>query len=285
MTQFFVLTRWALALWSDAPPDEGWVEQRRQLLLEVTVPSLLMQTDREFTWLIYVDARYADKERELLARRLGRDLDFEVVPVVGQLTQEVIEAPILERCRNCSWVATARLDSDDGYGPEFVERSKSELASHSPPVSIDFPEGVMVDADRGIPLRRPYLHSAFQLMLSEVKNDRVMTGLHYDHTRVAEHVPHMPVKTATPQWLVAIPGANTSSRAFGVPQPARIVPTHLREGLRVKETSPMERWQYFAERSLVYARSLLSDGDSWARLRRAQQAIPFKRSTNRTPLQ
>lgn len=283
MTQFFVQTRWALALWTEEPPDDRWVEQRRRLLLDVTAPSLLMQADLEFVWLIYVASRYADREREILQSRLGGDLEFEVVSVEGPLTQTAVEQPLLARCRPGTWVATARLDSDDAYGPEFVKNAKAELAAYAPPVSIDFPEGVMVDAKRGIPLRRPYPHSAFQVMLSEVGDSGLTTGLHFDHTRIAKHVPYVPLASTSPQWFVAIHEVNTSSRAFGVPQPASIVPEYLRSGLQVKETSAIQRWAYFAERSLAYARSLVSEGDFRARIRRARLAIPSRRSVDRTP--
>ncbi len=276
---YFVQTRWALALWSDAPPESEWVARRRTHLHGVTVPSLAAQTDNDFLWLVYVDASLADHEARLLERAVGGRFQFVVVPVHGRLSPEAIEAPILERTSPGSLVATARLDSDDGFSEGFIASTRAELRTASPPLAIDFPDGVMVDRSVGIPLQRPYAKSPFQTVLAEVSVDgRVLTGLHFDHSRTDELLPYHAFRTQKPQWFMSLHGDNTSSRAFGIPRSADIVPGHLRAGLGVRESTRLERATYLAKRGARYGRSLLAEGGIRRRLRHAAMAIPAPRA-------
>lgn len=274
---YFVQTRRALALWSDGPPCPEWVARRRTHLHGITVPSLAFQSDRDFLWLVYVDASLAEEEFRLLEEVVEERFEFVVVPIHGRPTPEALEAPILERTSPGSLVATARLDSDDGFADGYVASTKAKLRTAKPPLAIDFPDGVMVDSSVGIPLHRPYAKSAFQTVLAEVSNEgRVITGLHFDHSRTDEFLPYHAFRTPTPQWFVSLHGDNTSSRAFGVPKPADVVPSHLRAGLGVRESSRVERAAYLAWCGARYGRSLFAEGDIRRRLRHAALAIPAR---------
>ena len=133
-----------------------------------------------------------EHERQVLARAVGDSFEVEVVAVLGRLTLQAIERPIRGRGVPGDLIATARLDcDDDACGPEYVARAKAELQAATPPVSIDFTDGVMIDVRRGIPLLVTDRIDTmpFQTLVTEIGlDDHVVTGLHMDHTRVAETV-------------------------------------------------------------------------------------------------
>lgn len=123
----FLITRynvpldgWHLDKSGSSTRDDAWLEHRLQLFKQYCIPTILAQSEKYFTWLIYCNANtpqfYLDTINELLNSMPN---------VMIQLTSGYHEclADIDEILTNSGtpYVITSRLDNDDGLGIHYIQ--------------------------------------------------------------------------------------------------------------------------------------------------------------------
>ena len=114
---------------TDLEKDKKWLDRRCEILNQYVIPSLDMQTDKDFYWFLEV--------REDTADMIIPQLDFMNVPVI------VCKRPVVHNWKSGKGVAwerqeadikkhikdktfyDVRLNSDDLYRKDFVKRLKS----------------------------------------------------------------------------------------------------------------------------------------------------------------
>ena len=123
MFKHYLFTRWNLldknttVYNNPAIKDPGeWMEHRMKLFDEFTLPSVMMQTCRNFTWLLSFDK----KTPEWI---LSKYASFPGVEVIYEYP-----ADYLRRHADLTkdeWIITSRLDNDDIILPEYIETVQS----------------------------------------------------------------------------------------------------------------------------------------------------------------
>jgi hypothetical protein len=106
---------------SGAPLGERWLQKRIEIFERICLPSVAGQSFDGFTWVLYCDARSPPLLRER-AERWKKQLRhrLHVAFVSGELSDKKIVALLGPRLR-VPWVATTRLDSDDGLHRDFMD--------------------------------------------------------------------------------------------------------------------------------------------------------------------
>jgi Putative rhamnosyl transferase len=104
--------------------DERWLEHRLSLMSAITVPTLANQTDRDFRWVLFIDAGMPARIREALDRA--------VAPLAGRVSYDLggfyssdVLADVAERHGAAGYGLTARIDDDDAWQPSTVERVRA----------------------------------------------------------------------------------------------------------------------------------------------------------------
>ena len=102
--------------------DPDWLEHRMKFFRAFTAPSLRSQTNQNFTPVLLVDPSTPDSIVD----------EIKEVGLVYKINSGQKFAPrdtgfksFLTENTDDEWVITSRLDSDDGYAKDFIERTQS----------------------------------------------------------------------------------------------------------------------------------------------------------------
>jgi len=127
--QHFLLTRFNVGLQNTTYDYDEWMQGRRLLFENITLPSIINQTEQRFSWLIFIDSQTPEKYlkyfREYPAQIIP--MDSSAIPPGTRDRQGVCPlAPsaaveIRKRLHNANLVLTSRCDIDDGLKEDFFE--------------------------------------------------------------------------------------------------------------------------------------------------------------------
>lgn len=206
-----VLTRFNLpsvGVESIVRAQEGWLRSRMALFERYCVPSVLAQTNQNFTWVIYFDPESPQWLLERIDEYRTADTfvpvfrpSFDHSELVEDL-RRVVGAPRSE-------LITTNLDNDDGLAVDFVER----LQAGAPPPGrtalyltrglIKSPDGLYLRIDR---------RNAF-CSVRETWDEPGTCWLDW-HDLLSRHMPVCEIG-GTPGWLQVVHGMNVSNRVRG----------------------------------------------------------------------
>ncbi len=187
--QHFVLTRYFVRF-SDAPQDavtgspeqRAWLAERLVLFRRYCLPSVTAQTVQDFTWLVYFDRNTPADALEQV-RELVRSHPNIHVMLCDRFDDEVRRRDIAALLRpGVGWLLTTRLDNDDGWRADFVQRLQSEVRPGRREF-LNFPTGILLYDDMTFLYRHD--SNAF-ISLSEPADDFV-TVICAPHTDLSAH--------------------------------------------------------------------------------------------------
>jgi FkbM family methyltransferase len=120
LPRLLVVTRYGLGV-----NDASWLEHRLRLISAITGPSLAAQSERRFTWAVFVDPTLPDRLRRALEELL-EPLDHAVLVESSEhpyTTEGFLRlARELGTVSGEEWLFTARLDDDDAWHRDVVRR-------------------------------------------------------------------------------------------------------------------------------------------------------------------
>lgn len=103
--------------------DQRWFDHREQVFGNITAPSILAQTNRNFTWAIFIDADMPGPARAKLEEMVAPFGDKVVLHTQGLMRNNTVAA--LARTLGLvsaeGMMLTGRIDDDDAYDVETVQ--------------------------------------------------------------------------------------------------------------------------------------------------------------------
>jgi len=234
MTEFrhYVLTRFNVGLYNGAaklrvsPPE--WMEHRLRLFAGITVPSLMGQSCRDFTWLVLMDRQTPEHYLRKL-EGLGCPGLRLIYPVPGQ-------DPWLQGFTPGRYdLITTRIDNDDAFHRDTIgtiqETWRAEHSRHAKPWVIAFPFGLIMDLASRQAWVMEYRRNNCPTLVEDAQNAR--TIWQWDHSQIPPEVDRCCI-TDKPYWLQVVHAQNVRN-ALRSDNPGRIVheelparPEHLR---------------------------------------------------------
>jgi hypothetical protein len=158
----YIITRFNLGLYRTGGHDsDEWFEKRFRIFSDVTMPSLIKQTRRNFTHLILVDADSPEKHKRILSSLESWSVahDYRIVllyiPLAGNWRPKrygerwscaIDYSPMIEYMRDKSkTIVQTRLDNDDALMPQAIEAIQKHCVSKHGSYLIDFRNGYVID--------------------------------------------------------------------------------------------------------------------------------------------
>lgn len=182
--------------------SEKWFLSRIHLLSTYTLPSLLAQTDRDFSWLLGVRREVPSKLVDCLQQTVG---------LVGQVivadNENALASEMRARFADSGELISCRLDSDDVLSSCFVRQSR-ELAVVSR--ALNFVDGASFDARRGFALHRTMLSNPFISYCSKDSNECVLDF--GGHSQISQTTSVIDIRTRAPMWIQVVHGSNLKNR-------------------------------------------------------------------------
>jgi hypothetical protein len=166
MFKHFLFTRWNLldsqtTIYNNPKvKDPGeWMEHRMKLFDEYTLPSVMAQTERNFTWLLSFDK----KTPEWI---LSKYASFPGVEVIYQYPADYLRG-IINMDHKGNWIITSRLDNDDIILPEYIETVQSYFDETFKLVDVDGVKKVLSNGNE-YSLARKSNNSPFISLIEQV---------------------------------------------------------------------------------------------------------------------
>jgi Putative rhamnosyl transferase len=210
----FVLMRWnlpsalhysSLELISDA----GWQARRRQLFARYCLPSLVRQTARDFTLLLFV---YPDAiSKADLGWFRSQDERLQVVPVGDATSTGIPEAreAVTSLASGEDWIITTRLDSDDVLHRDHLR--KVRVGYEGEHKVVEFSRGFYYDLMHDELRHVSEQENAFVSLIEPAEGAR--TAWAWPHHRISEE--NEIVYLDEPGWIALVHDRNTTTYLWG----------------------------------------------------------------------
>ena len=228
----YIFTRWNLldndtTIYNNpaVKDPEAWMEHRMKLFDEYTLPSVMCQTSRNFTWLL----AFAEETPEWILRKYK---EFPGVTIIKKYPADFVRGyykylfqfPI----DYDPWIITSRLDNDDIILPEYIETVQSYFDNTFKLVDVngfqhDLATGKDYDPDRA-GCTSPFISlieqvgTPFQSISTDPKEAKLITEpvktVYYcSHSKMEWHFPA--VKNPKRLYKMIIHDRNISNKITG----------------------------------------------------------------------
>ncbi|MCB0447367.1 MAG: hypothetical protein KDD03_07615 [Gelidibacter sp.] len=195
--------------------NEAWLKERYDLFERFCYPSMTLQTEQNFKWIVYFDKEtpeFFKNKNALLAERFSNFLpkyvkDFNAFETnLEQDIQEYIEEKV-------TYVITTRLDNDDCFHKDAIKTIQRCFVKQDFAI-IDLQNGLTLQIVNGLKLalRRDVISGPFISLIEKiVKNKRIFTVYDREHTNWQEDATFIDV-TEGFYWMQIIHSRNIRNR-------------------------------------------------------------------------
>lgn len=187
---------------------DGWLTSRVSLFERYCLPSLQMQTCRNFGWIVYFDPASPDWLRERIAKWSEERL-LTAIFRESVTKDEMISDIQLCVGRNHKMLMTTNIDNDDAVAVDFVERLQRSATAKCR-TAVYLANGLILTGDRIYANRDP--DNAFCSVLEPWDDARMCWSDWHNMLHLS-----MPVQVVegAPAWLQVVHGDNVSNRVKG----------------------------------------------------------------------
>lgn len=183
-----------------------WMKHRMNLFITFTLPSVMAQTNQNFTWIVLLDEHTPQVYRDLLARIRYRNVKFVYIDI-GEIG---INEAILNNIESGDYdLITTRLDNDDAIHKDTIcDIQKTYLLKNSyypGPWIIGLPYGFTLDLASKKMFVTGYFNNANVSLIENSQNAK--TAWHDQHGRLPDIYEGEFIQP-TPYWIIVIHSQN-----------------------------------------------------------------------------
>lgn len=194
---------------------DGWLEHRFELFETFCLPSVLAQENRNFCWLLWMDARTPEKWRARLAADLQPLRSSRVLfaqPGAFEFWKSDIERVVSES--SAERIITTRMDNDDALSKDYLakiaERAATLPRNHGPCV-INFRNGCQA-SHAGIFAVAERLNPFLSVVSHRNPLVSAWQGEHVGMSRFGKVLELGKTSGGAPYWMQTIHGNNVANR-------------------------------------------------------------------------
>jgi len=188
---------------------DGWLRERVALFERFTVPSVLGQANRDFTWLIYFDPASPQWLRQMIAKY---EHDGTFVPVFRESvsTEQMISDIRTIIGTPADDLLTTNLDNDDVIATDFIARLQ-DCPSAALPSAIYLRNG-LIRTDGRLYMHK-YPRNAFNSVRTSWASPTTTCWSEW-HTDFDKLMPAVEI-SGSAGWMQVVHGSNVSNRVRG----------------------------------------------------------------------
>jgi hypothetical protein len=218
----FLITRVNIGYLDRIYPDginpEIWLYKRITIFKEYCFPSIINQTNKNFTWLLYFDERTPNPIlREL--KEFFNESPFIIIKTMegsfGNL-KTVLKKDIMDLLTDEKFIITSRVDTDDMLNKFYIEKVQSFFNCQKY-VSINFSKGLVYDTSTGLIGATIQKSNAFISLIEKIESRSPKTVYYKLHREYLNDTERLEIKNSDYMWVVSVHGLNVSSGFFARP--------------------------------------------------------------------
>lgn len=194
--------------------NNTWMDERIRLFEAYTYPSLKAQTNRDFTWLIFLDVDTSSVYKDFFQK-----LHFEFpncIPVYISPTSweelYLVVDPILRGYIDIKdeYIITTNIDNDDSFHEDMIANIQSAFLEHKIESLYRFVYGYQYFENKRLLMKMRYPHNHFLTLVSKTSSDPIKPVTHYNHAGAHRVLPFVDIKTY-PMWMEIVHGTNVNN--------------------------------------------------------------------------
>lgn len=187
MFQHFLITRfnlrnpkWDVTKNNESLLNEDWMINRMWLFENFCMPSVVNQTNKNFTWLLYFDTTTSDNFKEIILKITQNHSNISVFFIDGMPSfKGEIQEYILNNTKNYSHIITSRIDNDDCIHKDFINEIQLKF-NNQDYQAIDIIQGYSLQIEPNFILgKKEHIFNPFISLIE--KNDDPKTVWENDH--------------------------------------------------------------------------------------------------------
>ena len=235
--------------------DPDWLSHRFQLFEQFCYPSMRMQSNQQFKWLVFFDSETPTEFKQKISD-YAEWRNFVPVYVDREFTPELNRMTVFAHLpQEVEFLITTRLDNDDAVSNDFIQVIQRNFQDQSLEF-INLPNGYVWSQGKLYSFR--YLKNPFMSLVERIQErspNGFKTILCGEHTQLASIGTVKQVQTA-PTWLQVVHGNNVSNRIRGVRQPVqKLDDRFFIDRQDIPASDPL--LSYWTDRSLTLAKAPL----------------------------
>jgi len=218
-TMHIVITRYALSF-DGASINREWLDDRRNIFTNVTIPSMNLQTSKDFTWVILIDESILRTESDFLQKYISSEVNVLFRPGNSPFNHDPhywkLNFPIIPQGFR---ILTTRLDSDDWVNPKFIEKVQKVAHRLKKDTAIFFPIGLNIDTLKKELRILFFRNNQFASFLEHPTHYPFQTVHKLDHTDLSLHGNAKMVYRNFFMWGTVVHARNILNASRGIKVP------------------------------------------------------------------
>jgi hypothetical protein len=208
----YILTRFALS--GKKVKSRKWINQRLHILKNLTHPSIMNQTNKNFEWIIFSNEKYLNKKQKKELEKLNNEYCINIFKedISRNWANYSLDYINNQNIKKNEIIITTRLDSDDLLSNTFVESIQNYFNSSETkiPYVLNFTCGYVFNyKNKNFKVRKQTKPNMFSTVISK-KNDNLINKenivLGCKHNSLRYHYKVIQLKGKN--WLQLIHGNN-----------------------------------------------------------------------------
>ncbi|MBT0813042.1 hypothetical protein KIH41_17270 [Litoribacter ruber] len=196
---------------------EEWLLERIDFFKKCCFPSILNQSNKNFTWFFYID----NKTPEHVKKSLGDIFDpFPFIKLIAHEYENFNITRYLMADIECflgddfDYLISSRVDTDDMLHKNFIETVQIFFGEQEYKV-LNFSKGYVYDMPSGISSQTLRKANPFISLIEKRKNGRFQTVFCKPHTDFLGDPDYLEIRLRKPLWCMIVHGLNDSTSFYG----------------------------------------------------------------------
>lgn len=194
--------KWDVTKNNESLLTDEWLEHRLWLFKNFCYPSVVAQTNKNFTWLIYFDVTTPESYREKIAEIIGNEPNIRLFYIEGMPAfYPEIKKLITAETKDVPYLITSRIDNDDCIRNSFIDDIQ-KLFNKQEYLAVDVIKGYSLQIKPVIMLgKKEHIFNPFISLIE--KNDDPDTVWKNDHNHWKKE-PRLIQYTGKRMWMSII---------------------------------------------------------------------------------
>ncbi len=192
---------------------DTWMDNRFRLFENFCLPTVLSQTNQNFTWLLYFDISTAEKHKKHILKLVNNATNIKVFFIDGMpVFYNNIQHYIAENSNDKKYIISTRIDNDDSIHKDFVKRIQEQFHFQKREV-IDLLKGYSLQIKPEIILgKKDHIFNPFISLIEENKNPKTVWSNSHNTWKIEKNVTFIKDERL---WMVVIHQNNKTNNFNG----------------------------------------------------------------------
>lgn len=215
ITRFNIFYKTKMATQGHDP--EEWLRERFEIFKKFCFPSIINQSSKNFTWMLYVDI---DTTPEVLENLQEMVKPYPFILLIHRFFENFSVKLFLNEDiqkylpNDFEFLISSRVDTDDMLQKDFIKLVQAHFKNQEYE-ALNFNKGHIYDVNTGVVSTAIHRQNPFISLFEKKSVGEFKTVFHKIHPAYKNDLHKIEVSNKTPLWVMSVHGLNVSTGFYG----------------------------------------------------------------------